>query len=379
MEIYLLKRKLKKNKVVFNLLKALYKPVNCIKNLKLTFKEYKKFKEILKGYGKEDKIILYVGIPLHSNLGDQAQYYCIKKWAKENYSNYKILEYPDCLVNSKILSFNNYLKKNLITQDDIIFFQSGYRSSDIANFQGEKAHRKMAEHFSDNKILVFPQTINFKSSKELENSIDSYSKNKNVLLLARDKTSYETAKLYKNKIDLFPDIVTSLIGSSESNVNRSGIMCCMRRDAEKLYDKAEIDEMIEELKKKDSVEVTDTTIDVSYEKLKENFENLIQGKITEFSKYKLVITDRYHGTIFSLISNTPTIVINSTDHKLSSGVDWFRESSNFDSHIYFAKSLAEAQQIAFNILDSKFDYTKKLDTYFNDNYYKKLKNIFENI
>ncbi|WP_082026255.1 polysaccharide pyruvyl transferase family protein [Prevotella pectinovora] len=42
--------------------------------------------------------------------------------------------------------------------------------------------------------------------------------------------------------------------------------------------------------------------------------------LQQFAKYQVVITDRYHGTIFSQIVNTPVIVISSTDHKLRSGV-----------------------------------------------------------
>ena len=48
--------------------------------------------------------------------------------------------------------------------------------------------------FSENKILVFPQTINFKSDKELEESKEAYKLGKRLLFLARDKKSYEMAK-----------------------------------------------------------------------------------------------------------------------------------------------------------------------------------------
>src|SRR5690606_39434039 len=48
-----------------------------------------------------------------------------------------------------------------------------------------------------------------------------------------------------------------------------------------------------------------------------------RGVIEEFlqniKRHKLVITDRYHGTIFAIAANTPVIVLGSTDHKLSSG------------------------------------------------------------
>lgn len=42
-------------------------------------------------------------------------------------------------------------------------------------------------------------------------------------------------------------------------------------------------------------------------------------------KAKLVITDRYHGLIFSVITHTPVIVFKSFDTKISSGVKWFKD------------------------------------------------------
>ena len=101
--------------------------------------------------------------------------------------------------------------------------------------------------------------------------------------------------------------------------------------------------------------------------------------IKEFSRYKVVITDRYHGTIFSLISNTPTIVIGSTDHKLSSGVDWFKGIKEFEKYIFFANSLEEAELLAKKIYSENYDYNYQLPTYFNDMYYEKLKEKFEKI
>lgn len=50
------------------------------------------------------------------------------------------------------------------------------------------------------------------------------------------------------------------------------------------------------------------------------------------SHYKVVITDRYHGTIFSLIANTPVIIIKSTDHKVTTGADWFK--GIYDDYVY---------------------------------------------
>ena len=52
---------------------------------------------------------------------------------------------------------------------------------------------------------------------------------------------------------------------------------------------------------------------------KEELENILALIATS----KLVITDRYHGLIFSVITGTPCLVFKSLDHKISEGVKWF--------------------------------------------------------
>ena len=380
MEIYEIKRIIKKNKIVFNTLKILYKPVNYIKGLPEILKQYKILEERIKDIDENKRKVLYVGIPLHPNLGDQAQYYCINNWLEKNYKGYEIIEYPDCLINSNIFNINRKIK-NIISKEDIIVFQSGYRTTDVANKPGEYAHRKIVNEYSNNKILVFPQTINFKDEIEFEKSQKAYSNGNKVMFLARDEKSYKMAleKYSDNNVELYPDIVTSLIGCYKFENERNGFLCCMRRDAEKFYENKEIADMIENLEKIDKVTRNDTTIEISADELRKNLKSVLENMIEEFSKYKVVITDRYHGTIFSLISNTPTIVIGSTDHKLSSGVDWFKNVKGFEKYIFFANSLEEAQNMAQRIYREKYDYTYQLSTYFNDMYYEKLKEKFEKI
>jgi exopolysaccharide biosynthesis predicted pyruvyltransferase EpsI len=103
-------------------------------------------------------------------------------------------------------------------------------------------------------------------------------------------------------------------------------------------------------------------------------ERVLNALLGTFAKYKLVITDRYHGTIFSLIANTPVIVIASTDHKLSSGVKWFPES--FRNYVFYADNLDIAYEQAIEILNNNYEY--RLHPYFEQDYYSKLKSLLEN-
>ena len=173
---------------------------------------------------------------------------------------------------------------------------------------------------------------------------------------------------------LFPDIVTSLIGTMHFENPREGILFCLRDDVEAFYSKEEIKKLAGRFVniRKD---FTDTTIRVTPKEMARRREELILEKIRYFSTFRLVITDRYHGTIFSAIASTPVIVINSNDHKLSSGVAWFPKEQYGDS-VQYASNLDEAYAKAEVIL-SLSDLRYENPPYFKENFWDKLKEQIE--
>lgn len=46
--------------------------------------------------------------------------------------------------------------------------------------------------------------------------------------------------------------------------------------------------------------------------------------LARFAAADAVVTDRYHGLIFSVLSRRPTVVLPTVDHELSSAAHWFR-------------------------------------------------------
>lgn len=367
-----MKRLLKKFHLYF-LLYKMYIPIKKMLNRKRYHLHYMNLKNDLKVAGK--KKIFYIGIPIHNNLGDQAQYYCIKKYLKENYSEYSIIEIIDDIL---FMNFKNTLEvlKNHVNDCDIFVFQSGYRTTDVANFGGEYAHQTILKNFK-NKVIVFPQTVNFSNETERKKSEQAYQANNNYIFLARDNVSYSTAlEIYnKDRVLLYPDIVTSLIGNYDIKFGqKEGILLCLRNDAEKFYTDAEYDSLIHRLKSISSIiEVTDTNANCDFEFNKNKVEEEIKKKIEQFSKYKLVITDRYHGTIFSLVSNTKVIVLNSTDHKLSSGVDWFQK--DYAEFVHYCNNFEDVYEMANKLYHSE---TKLIElAIFKTNYYDKLKDYID--
>lgn len=76
---------------------------------------------------------------------------------------------------------------------------------------------------------------------------DDFGNKSNLTLLCRDEVSYNYAKemLGTTRLLLYPDIVTSLIGTREYKNPRDGVLFCMRDDIEAFYSPADIDSLMQ--------------------------------------------------------------------------------------------------------------------------------------
>lgn len=317
--------------------------------------------------------VFYLGITENNNLGDNAQHYCILNWINENYGGSQLVRVEATSVLDKKHDFLGLLK-GAYRKGDLILFQSGYTTQDLGG-NHEEMHRYIIDNMPYANILMMPQTIYFREEANKKRTADSYDKATNMLFLARDFVSYEMAKeMFPNvRVETFPDIVTTLIGKYDfSNVERNGISFCIRNDEEKFYSVNQVDRLKREISKFDKIEMFDTTINVSNAKIRQNLRKYIEWQIERFSHYKINITDRYHGTILSLAAGTPVIIIKSTDHKVTTGAQWF--SGVYDEYVYVAEDLDDAYRIYKDLKRKSF--THKLKPYFMDNYYSKLKQLF---
>lgn len=319
------------------------------------------------------KRIWYFCVPTHSNLGDQAQACCIEKYFRKFFSDHIVFKLSNNAFDfyeEKILM----ILKEKIKETDLIFFQSGYTFTGIHPY--ENMHRKIVENFPYNKIVFLPQTVKFKNQKILENVQNFYGKYDNIYFFARDKISYD---IYKSifpehrNVHCFPDIVTTEIGNYDFNNNeRNVILLCVRNDVEKLYSFQEISLFKEKLQKIAKVSLSDTNSETKENSLKEYWKK-IEETIDDYAQYQVIITDRYHGTIFALIANTPVIILKTTDHKVVTGADWFE--GVYEDYVYVVNDLEEASQVAQQIVTG-FEY-RKLPSYFKEKYYDRLKDIIE--
>lgn len=335
-------------------------------------KEYQRFEAMQIGGPR----VYYFGITVHNNMGDMAQHYCIKKWIEENYPNYELVMFEsNVIVNPKITPRFFAHLKSIFKEDDVIVFQSGYCTQDLGG-NHPLMHRLVCDYMPDAHILMMPQTIYFQHEENKRICAENHNKAKNMLFLARDFVSYEMAKeMFPDiKVKAFPDIVTTLIGTLHFNHPRQGVCLCTRNDGEKLYSAEQIDEL-ESRFKADGITVKqkDTQAKQTVAALRVNLKGYIKAEIESYSYYDVTITDRYHGTIFSLCAGTPVIIIKTTDHKVTTGADWFK--GVYDDFVYVAEDLADAYIKGKEIIKKHLDHNLK--PFFKETYYDKLKDLFE--
>lgn len=328
------------------------------------------------------KKIFLMDPPPHPNLGDQAQLMCTYKWLAENYPEYKIFDLP---ILRNTLNFGRYsymllysvyailsqvILKIFVRRDDMFFGHSGYFFVD--HHDGWKLFQEMLDMFPKNMMIILPQTINFYTPYVLDFAKRKFSNRKNLTLLCRDEKSFANAKEWFPgiKVMLYPDIVTSLVGFYLNNENRNGVIFIIRNDVEAYYSKEEIKTLEERFGNIRKEEIDTMLTTNNWKEITDNRDKYIYDTIKKISSYKVAITDRYHGTIFSAIASTPVIVISSGDHKLSSGVKWF-EKAGLSENVMFVNSLDDAYSKAEEILKSK--KVLATNTYFKEYYWDRLK------
>lgn len=289
------------------------------RNYILEFKE--PFKGIIEGlkmtneysqYKNQKKVIL-MQTPTHRNLGDHAIAYAQKQFVLESLIDAIIIEIPYQEVYKKLRSI-----KKVLNKEDSIIIIGGGNMGDLYVYE-EYMRRNIIKYFNNYKVISFPQSIYYSETisgkVELNKSKRAYSKNKNLIIAAREKESYEKMKtLYgEDKVILTPDIVLSL-DKREKSI-REGILTCLRNDKEKKLRASDESELYQRLRKKyTNVTIIDTLVDKDVP---------INQRETELNKMwkairesEVVITDRLHGMIFCAITATPCIVFRNSNNKI---------------------------------------------------------------
>ena len=164
--------------------------------------------------------------------------------------------------------------------------------------------------------------------------------------------------LYPNaKTLLTPDIVlyTTPKDYGVEKMARSGILWCMRSDAEKSLSKDFENELFAYIEKF-NLSIKKTDMHCRGDITKENRLIKVKEKMEEFSSSKIVITDRLHGMVFATLTATPCIVFGNYNHKVSGTYEWI----SYLPYIRYVNTMEDAKknfEELLNLGEQTFDNT----------------------
>lgn len=286
----------------------------------------------------EDRQRFYMfGTPVYNNLGDLAVSQAQKSFFAENFPEIIYIEITEPQTDQAIEEL-----LPLLRSDDMIGYVGGGNIGSV-HLAHEIPRRKVFSTFVNNKTLSFPQSVYFEDSEkgqaELRKSQEAYNKNPNLTLIARDTQSLDKfQKNFKANTALTADMVL-FMQPKRPKFKRDGILLIMREDAEKVTS----DELIKQLTKSiedagNQVEQTDTVLPFKAYDVKSNTDKpldivrisernwLLSLKLDQIKASEVVVTDRLHGMIFAVITQTPCLVFDNNYGKASAFYyDWLED------------------------------------------------------
>lgn len=273
---------------------------------------------------KKKKTFFLVGTPLHENIGDAAIAFAEQIFLKYCLpDNVNIIE----INQNQMIEYLDVLKL-IIKPDSTILFHGGGNMGDEW-IKEEIDRRKVMNSFSKNRMIILPQTIYYKNKEKFDESVNFYSQFKNLIIVAREKTSFEIIKKnYMNEILLTPDIVFFLKNKINPKLSkvRKGCLLCYRNDNEISMSKQVKDGIEIELNKQ-GIDYSYTDMINQCQIMPNMREDIIYQKLLEFSGARLVITDRLHGMIFCYLTNTPCLVFGNYNHKVFGTYEWIKDTN----------------------------------------------------
>lgn len=301
---------------------------------------------------EELKKYVLVDVPNYGNIGDNAiavsELDFLKKFIADDVSVFFVGDFYENI---------KWIKKNATKETIILLHGGGNVGTEYKYF--EIIRQMICFLFPKNKIVLFPQTVDYgdqsirENRKYLNNAKKMYNKHQNLIMCAREKVSYELMKEYfpKKKILLTPDIVLRYKADIQEKRDEKLVGFCFRNDSEKSMQDKDIEEIQVTLELKGlNVHYTDTAISGVLVDSVEKAENLVKAKIEELAHYKLVLTDRLHGMILCYLAKTPCIAFSNYNHKVKGMYEWVKNCG----YIYYAENIEDASRYIEKVLGEEY-------------------------
>lgn len=280
---------------------------------------------------KEKRIFVFLSAD-YGNIGDLAISAAQEKFIKENLTDYEVFPVPI----SKSRLWLGSIKKQVTSEDIITIIGGGNMGSLYPDI--EDLRQLVIQSFPYNKIVCFPQTLDWEESqsshKALKKLVKIYASHTDIHVFARELITYKKLEDVFNsqknvKVGFVPDIVMSTSAKQLGVLNSSkptGILTCLRNDKEcalKAKHYAILDSAIGDT----GLTLTKTDTHAGGSGLsKAECDKLLSNKIQQFAEAQLVITDRLHGMILCILSGTPCLVLPNSNHKIrQTYLNWLKD------------------------------------------------------
>lgn len=284
-------------------------------------KEIVYFAKLMKLIEQNNESIDYMlGTPIHRNLGDHLI-------TMSEFEYLKRIGYPRTVVEIPSEMFQVYRERliNVIKPDSRIFINGGGWMGNLWS-NVELLLQEMVKSFSNNKIIIFPQTIYFdEKTKPFQELITSgnaaFRSCRDLSLFVRDEQSYQFAKNHYeiDKIFLVPDIAVAYYDSYQRKRDylkscKAGF--CLRKDRE-LYRDRDNEGLVKKIINNNGLKSSFLTTMSRFRVPSNRRSQAVINRLDEFADHDLIITDRLHGMIFSYITGTPCIAFDNKTLKVS--------------------------------------------------------------
>jgi pyruvyl transferase EpsO len=275
----------------------------------------------------------YVDMPVYGNFGDVLIYLGAKQFFSENGMTPKTVS-----------GHFNFSEKWVVAGDTTVFHGWVYLGDlyggpqDIRNF--------IIKKFPNNRIVILPQTIYFRSADEFNRCASRWSCHEDLHLCVRDFVSYEKGLSFTKNVYMLPDMAHQLWPLSGVKGQASGTLNFLRTDdeisnlrngcgtaipidwptiigrRELLYRYVrKLFQVVNFItKSKSAAHVCNILWDA-------HISRLLLEVVSVFSSYENVVTDRLHGHILSCLLDKDNNVIDNVYGKNSTYVSaWTKDS-----------------------------------------------------
>ncbi|WP_270765464.1 polysaccharide pyruvyl transferase family protein [Weissella confusa] len=278
--------------------------------------------EVVNKLPNNDRPKFYMfGVPSYTNMGDQAVSLAERKYIESEFPEYQYIEILEEDDDYAIPIVQEHLQPS-----DIIAFTGGGNMGNLYH-NHEEARRKVFSTFVNNLTISFPQSIHFEDNEdgeiEKQKSQEAYRKNPNLVLVARDAQSFHRMQsTFDNPVIFTPDMVLYM-ESVNWKFNRNGALFVLRHDSEKVVKKSTIDNIKDILGNERPVKRVDTVLDEPQKITPVTREALFDSELELFSHQEIIITDRWHAMVFSVLTGTPCLLFgNSYGKGKHAYIDW---------------------------------------------------------